>query len=131
MMVLNHPAILESGGGCLHPCLHADMPFLAVAAACGFWGGENFSPLWEHLRALARNQHTPLAAAFERPAGLGLMLPSGREAFARVEQALVRAGRELLQNGSVSPGLLREISSPLLDRSLYMDLGRNWWKGRL
>lgn len=130
MMVLNHPAILDQGGRCIHPCRHADMPYLAVAAVCGFWGPENFAPLVAHLGALALDQHTPLLAFLERPESLSLMHLQGRETMAAVEEALAAAGRQLIENGNVEAGLARDIARPLLARSRYMELAENWWKGR-
>lgn len=129
MMVLNHPAILDRGGRCIHPCRYAAMPYLAAAAVCGFWGPENFAPLIAHLKALVLDQHTPLLAFLERPDCLGLMLPQGRESMAAVEEALAAAGRQLIEKGSVKAKLARDIAKPLLPRSRYMQLGENWWKG--
>jgi hypothetical protein len=131
MMVLNHPAILNREGRCIHPSRHAAMPYLAVAAVCGFWGVENFAPLLMHMKALAQDQHTPLLAFLKRPDSLSLMLPQGREAMAGVEAALVAAGRQIIENGSVAQELAQEIAKPLLQRSRYFELGENWWEGSL
>jgi putative NADPH-quinone reductase len=129
MMVLNHPAILEREGRCIHPCRHQTMPYLAVVTTCGFWGTQNFAPLLAHMDALAIDQHTPLLAFLQRPDSLSLMHPQGREAMVGVKEALVGAGKQLIERGSVDTKLRQKIAGPLLTRSQYFDLGLNWWKG--
>ena len=130
MMVLNHPAILERDGRCIHPSRHQNMPALAVAATCGFWGRKNFGPLVAHLEALSLDQHTPLLAFMPRPDSLSLMDPDGRNEMAGVADSLAEAGQSLIERGSIPPKLLDEVCKPLLARSRYLELGKNWWKGR-
>jgi len=74
----------------------SDMVLLSV---CGFFGTDNFSPLLNHVDALAVDQYTPLAACLLRPDILSLMLPEGRNSMERVNHALIRAGRQIVDDG--------------------------------
>lgn len=128
MMILNHPAIVSQDGRCLHPSQHPAMPYLAIAAVCGFWSTENFAPLRVQMEALARNQHTPLLTFLQRPASLGLMLPEARREMERVEQDLEKAGRQLIEQGEVASLLAENIKRPLLSEERYWELAAGWWK---
>ena len=128
LMVLNHPAIVRKEGRCVHPCCYSRMPNMVLLAVCGFFGTENFSPLLNHVNALAVDQHTPLAACLLRPDTLSLMRPEGRISMEGVKDALIRAGEQIVDKGTVSEDTIRETSRPLLEPEHYFELAKSWWK---
>ncbi len=96
---------------------------LVLVANCGFWELDNFDPLLVHLEAVSRNLGSAFAGALLRPHGPALrsMLELGGPVD-DILDAAKEAGRQLVQDGRMSPETLKVISRELLPRDAYVQM---------
>lgn len=128
-IVLGHPSMISKEGRCRHPSRFARMPNLVLASVCGFIEMENFDPLVEHVKAISRNAHMSLVASILRPAAMSLILSDAMKgARDRITAAVQAAGKEIVERGSVSPKLQREIVEPVMTKGQFIVGAQGWWK---
>jgi len=122
MIPLGEPKIEYRDDHCRHPgrATVQDRK-LALVSNCGFWELDNFDALVSHVQAIAKNLDATFAGALLRPHGPALraMLDQGIP-VADVLDAARDAGRQLVENGSISTETLGTVSRPLLSRDQYV-----------
>jgi hypothetical protein len=127
LMTLDHPSIVKKDGRYLHPCRHPRMPDLALLSVCALPGPENFRPLVDHVQAIGRHMHAPLAAAILRPEALSFRHPEAKPRLEDALSATEHAGESLIRTGAVPGPLLERIQAPLLSEEAYVENAEGWW----
>lgn len=95
---------------------------LVLAATCGNWEIENFDPLVIHAKALARTLGRRYAGALLRPhASVIRPLLNSQAPIGDVFVAAREAGRQLVEEDSISPATLATISRELLSRDRFLE----------
>jgi len=94
---------------------------MMLVSNCGFWELDNFDALVVHAKAICKNANMEFAGALLRPHGPALkgMLQSGASVH-DVLTAAREAGRQLIQDGKISPDTLSTVSRELLPRDTYI-----------
>jgi multimeric flavodoxin WrbA len=119
---LVQPFVELRNGHCRHPGRDGAGPNkLVLVSNCGFWELDNFDSLLVHLEAVCKNMNSEFAGALLRPHGPALrrMLESGA-AVDDVLEAAKEAGRQLMQDGQMSPDTLKAVSRELLPLETYV-----------
>lgn len=129
------PVIEIRKGRCRHPRRDGDRDGgkLVLVSNCGFWEMENFDPLIVHTRALCENASRDFAGALLRPHGEALkeMAEQGASAIKEVFEAARKAGREIIEMGSIEAETLRTVSQELLPREAYVQAANVAFRERL
>ncbi len=127
------PFLVPRGDGCTtHPVRsgYKKKQNAVVIGVCGF-------PEVSHFGAFSANFHylanaggefgINIAAEIYRPLAEILGNPFYREENERVLAALEKAGRDLIENGSIEPSLIDEIAEVRLDKDkLYEMTNKSW-----
>jgi multimeric flavodoxin WrbA len=123
MIPLIEPFVEMREGRCRHPRREGTKSGKVVLVSnCGFWELDNFDPLLVHMKAVCKNVDREFAGALLRPHGpaLGTVEAQGLP-VGDVFEASEAAGRQLVEEGRMSPDTLRTVSRELLPRDLYND----------
>lgn len=119
---LVEPAIELRYGHCTHP-VRADVKTrsIVLVSTCGFFEMDNFDPLLAQMEMLCRVLGFHFAGALLRPHAhvLAPMLQAGIPVD-DVLQAAKQAGRQLVENGTVSAQTLRRIGRELMARDVFL-----------
>ena len=112
ILPLAHPFIMLRNGHCRHHSRieHKGWKLVTVANS-GFWEMDNFDPLLAHMKALCKNRGSEFARALLRPHGPALR---GMMDMPVVFDSAKAAGRQLVENGKMSPETLKVVSRELL-----------------
>jgi multimeric flavodoxin WrbA len=125
LLPLAQPFVELRDGHCRHPRREgATCGQMALVSNCGFWELDNFDPLLAHMKAVCRNFGAEFAGALLRPHGpaLAAMLQMGMP-VADILAAAQEAGRQLVQEGTISPETLAVVSRELVPRDMYLQIG--------
>lgn len=114
------PFVELRGGHCAHARRKGSKAGKVVLVSnCGFWERDNFDPLLVHMKAFCRTIGREFAGALLRPCGEAFrgLLELNRPVQGVLEAAEA-AGRELAQEGKMSPETLNGVISEItpLDR---------------
>jgi hypothetical protein len=99
---------------------------VVLVSNCGFWEHDNFDPLLVHMRAFCRTIGRTFAGALLRPTGetfRGLL--ERQRPVADILEAAEEAGRQLIQEGDLSPETLEIISRELLSLDRFVSTSNN------
>jgi len=96
---------------------------MVLVSNCGFWELDNFDALVVHAKAICKNTNMEFAGALLRPHGpaLSSMIQMGAP-VQDVLTAATEAGRQLVQDGKISPDTLNTVSRELLPRDTYIQI---------
>jgi multimeric flavodoxin WrbA len=122
MIPLVSPLFELRDGHCRHPPREGvKHGHLVLVSNCGFHELDNFDTLVLHMKALCRNMSRTFAGALLRPQGPALrsMIQMGQP-FNDITTAAKHAGRQLVENGKISSGILKMISRELVPREDYV-----------
>ena len=122
MIPLGDPKIELRADHCRHPGRSTvSERKLALVSNCGFWELDNFDALVDHIKAIARNLDATFAGALLRPHGPAFkaMLDQGAPVMDILDAAR-DAGRQLIEDGSVTSETLNVVSRSLLPRDQYV-----------
>ena len=111
-------------GHCRHPGRdRTKYGKLVLVSNCGFWEKDNFDSMLVHMEAVSRNMGRELAGALLRPHGPALrgMMEMGM-AVDDVFEAAKEAGRQLVEDGRMSPETLKIVSRELLPLEMYVQI---------
>jgi multimeric flavodoxin WrbA len=115
--------VLETREGRTRARFRADVQIKKIALVCtsGWWEKENCDTVLRIAEELAENASVEFAGAVLRPhASLlkreGELTEEGRA----VLEAAERAGRELVETGTIGPATREEVSRPLISREALM-----------
>lgn len=109
-------------GHCRHPGRDGNKGSkLVLVSNCGFWEMDNFDPLLVHMAAVSKNLRGEFAGALLRPHGPALrgMMERGM-AVEDVFESAHDAGRQLVEDGRMSPEALKGVSRELLPLEMYV-----------
>jgi multimeric flavodoxin WrbA len=123
LVALGCPLFEIRDGHSRHPMSPDAKPGKVVlVSTCGFWEMDNFDPMLAHVQAISRNNGREFAGALLRPHGptLAGMAKAGAP-VGDIFDAAREAGRQLVQDGRMSPETLAAISRPLLPLESFVD----------
>ncbi|MBN2005883.1 MAG: flavodoxin family protein [Anaerolineae bacterium] len=94
---------------------------LVLVSNSGFWELDNFDPLLVHMKAFCKNSGREFAGALLRPHGsaLKMMMDAGAPVN-DVFDAAREAGRQLVEEGAMSPETLLTVSRTLLPLEAFL-----------
>lgn len=121
---LVEPFIYMNDGHCSHPLRQGTKRSkIVLVSNCGFWEKDNFDPLLAQMEFLCKVVGFEFAGALLRPAGplLAALLQMGAP-VRDVLEAAHDAGRQLAEEGVISPGVLNTISRELMPLDMYVEL---------
>jgi multimeric flavodoxin WrbA len=124
LLPLLHPSFELRDGHCRHPRRDgARGDKLVLVSNCGFWEKDNFEPMLVHMEALCKNAGREFAGALLRPHGpvLRAMVETGA-AVDDIFEAAKEAGRQLVEDGKMSPQTLDVVSRDLLPLKMYVQI---------
>ena len=122
LIPLVQPFIELRDGHCRHPWRgERESGKVALVSNAGFWEMDNFEPLLVHMKAMCKNMGTEFAGALLRPHGeiLKPLMEMGRSPD-DVFEAAREAGRQLVEEGKMSPETLSIVSRELAPRESYV-----------
>jgi hypothetical protein len=116
------PFIELRDGHCRHPGREGhSRRKLVLVSNCGFWEMDNFAPLLVQVKAFCENAAMEFAGALLRPHGEALRPMMERGApLDDVFEAAREAGRQLVQEGQMSPENIAAVSSELMPLETYL-----------
>lgn len=94
-----------------HPLWDTKERYMALFSVNGFPEINHFKPVVKTFQGISRDSHRPLLAAILRPGGQFLAAPLYRNYLNEISDSLQQAGKELVEHGKVSKGILKSISS--------------------
>ncbi|MGI9861519.1 NAD(P)H-dependent oxidoreductase [Moorella naiadis] len=127
---LADPHIIKSGDHYTH--LGRDGNFgagMVLIANCGFPDRMHFSALEEHLRQLTKDRPESLLASI-LCAG-GEILRHGGPAFDWYYAALHRAGKEIVEQGHLSPETAATLARELVPQEMYLQIANAYWDSQI
>jgi hypothetical protein len=94
---------------------------VVLVSTCGLWEMDNFDPLIVHMKAACRNWAKEFAGALLRPhsGALWAMMRMGLPVD-DIFEAAKEAGRQLIEEGKMSPETLKIVSRELMSRDAFM-----------
>jgi len=94
---------------------------VVLVSNCGLWEMDNFDPLLVHMTAFCKNVDREFAGALLRPHGGGLraMMEMGMP-VGDIFEAAKEAGRQLAEEGKMSPDALNTVSRELISLETYV-----------
>jgi multimeric flavodoxin WrbA len=94
---------------------------MILVSNCGFWETDNFDPLLVHMKAYSKNAGVEFAGALLRPHGpvFKQMIEMGAP-VKDVLEAAKDVGRQIINDGSMSPETLGIVSRELIPKEMYM-----------
>jgi len=98
---------------------------MVLVSSCAFWGLENFDKLVHPMQEIATAADAEFAGALLRPHSgvFARLLKTGDEAASQLVAAASDAGRDLVQNGTISHDALETVRTPLVS---FDDFVREW-----
>jgi len=114
---------LEFDGGRTRARLHDDVRIkkIVLVSTGGWWEIENFDPIIRIMEELAIDTGIEFSGAILRPHAM--MMDTNEKKREGINQALTRAGSELIKEGTISNDALVIISQPLISeeelRNIY------------
>ena len=84
---------------------------MTIFSISGFPEIEQFKPVVETFKGIARNSHRPLIASILRPGAESFTAPPYRDYLEEILTSLEQAGKELVEQGKISQRILKSISS--------------------
>jgi len=118
------PFMIEKNGRSTHP-LRCNIPMVVDLSVAGFPDPGIFDQLASWLRYIYKKD---LIAEIYRPGAETLASSAFGKIKADIFDALKEAGREIILNKSVSEGIMKRITQPLIDKETFQLLANMWWK---
>lgn len=102
---------------------------LVLVSNCGFWELDNFDSLLAHVKAFCKNGAMEFAGALLRPHGEALKpMMEGSAPVDGIFEAAREAGRQLVQEGKMSPETLAKVSRELLPLDTYLQFANAYFQ---
>lgn len=129
MMPLVDPHFENVDGHYRHPSRSGrPMPSVVLVSVCGFYERDNFDGLIDHLTRICRNMQSRFVGAVVRPSSYILNLDSilARQ-IEEIKSAARRAGKELVEEGTLSPQVLDDVARDYLPKELTLKGANDFW----
>ena len=115
-------------GHCRHGRRYEKLPRVLLVSVAGFPELDNFDALIDHVERICRNLHLEFAGSLVRPACYILSMEEAfPEPVQRIKQAARQAGRELVQNGSLSPAAREAVAEPVFTKEVFLQQSNRFW----
>jgi multimeric flavodoxin WrbA len=118
------PFVVLRDGRCGHDLREGTkLDKVVLVSNCGFWGVENFDLMLAHMRAFClHGLNREFAGALLRPTGrvFSTMLDMGAPVDDILEAAK-EAGRQLVEDGKMSPATLNIVSREVVPLEMYIE----------
>ena len=122
------PHIIDRDGQYIHPMRYESAHEKVVLISnCGFPERHHFSGLVETFRRFTSFPDTDLTATILCPAGELLGPPAMREGLQWYTDAARRAGREVVEQGRITPETQQVLDRPLMDPTIYSQMANAYW----
>jgi multimeric flavodoxin WrbA len=124
LIPLAQPFVELRDGHCRHPERDGRKgDKLVLVSTCGLWEMDNFNPSLVYMTAMCKNLGREFAGALLRPhaSALRRMMEMGRP-VEDVCEAAKEAGRQLIEDGRMSPKTLGVVSRELLPLKMYIQI---------
>lgn len=122
LIPLGEPFLELRDGHCHHSLREGTRPGRVVlVSSCGYWEMDNFDLLLAHIRAFCEHAEREFAGALLRPHGPALqpMMEKGVPVD-DIFEAAKEAGRQLVEDGKMSPETLAIVSRELLPLEMWV-----------
>lgn len=119
----------DSLGECKHPLRYNKKQYIAVISNCGFPEQSHFQVISHYFKRVARNMGSEVVAEIYRGGGELLrnknilLMPI----LFKYKRLLKRAGKEVVQNLSLSEKTKAELEKPLISKERYMSGANDHW----
>ena len=94
-----------------HPLWETKERYNAIFSISGFPEIEQFNPVVETFKGIARNSHRPLISTILRPGAESFTAPVYMNYLKGILSSLQQAGKELVEQGRIAQGILKSIST--------------------
>jgi putative NADPH-quinone reductase len=123
------PYVKIRDGHCYHPPLiePTGEVKLALVSTCGYWEMDNFDSIINHMESLCKFTYFDYAGALLRPHSTFTAIKNVDD----IINAAKEAGRQLVNEGTMSPDLLQIISRELVSLDEHVEFYNKWAKSRL
>ncbi len=128
LMPLLAPRFELVEGHCRHSRRYEKLPRVALVSVAGFHEPDNFDALIDHVERICRNLHMEFAGSLVRPACYVLSMEEAfPEPVRKIKQAAHRAGRELVEKGSISPEAREAVAEPVFTKEIFIEQSNRFW----
>ncbi len=132
LLVFLEPRFMKDDAGLLHPLRRKFPGKIFLLSVCGYPGTFNFDPLVMHMERIARNLHTEYKGAVLRPAAFSMLMGKKYpEKVRAVMEAITAAGRELVEQGSVSEETLDAVAADICTTDELVSAANFYWDREL
>ena len=130
MLPLADPHIIKVGGLCAHPLRIGKRWRSVLISNAGFCELDHFDALRATFRRMTRAHHD-FAGEIIRPMGELLRQPMLAEALQWFFDAARQAGREVIENGRVSPATEQLLQREIIPEDFFLDAANKFWDAEL
>ena len=129
MIPLADPHFELVDGHYRHPRRHGENPpDVVLVSACGFYERDNFDGLIDHMERMCRNMQSRFVGAVVRPSSYIFTLEKIlAEPIKEIKEAARRAGRELVEKGTLSPQVLDDVARDYLPKKAFLRGSNDFW----
>jgi multimeric flavodoxin WrbA len=123
----------DEKGETRHVRRYEKYPKTVVISNCGFPGIEHFQVVSHHYHRMARNMHSEIIGEIYLPMGPILEFPNPIVEPMRMKyrKLLRKAGKEIVEKGSLSPELRGKLEAPIVPEKMYFDGANKGFDKRL
>jgi len=115
-------------GHCRHGRRYEKLPRVVLVSVAGFHEPDNFEALIDHVERICRNLHMDFAGSLVRPACYILSMEEALpEPVGKIKQAARRAGRELVESGSISPEARAAVAEEVFTKEVFIQNSNRFW----
>ncbi|MBW2558766.1 MAG: flavodoxin family protein [Deltaproteobacteria bacterium] len=101
---------------------------IVLVSVCGFYERDNFDGLIDHMERMCRNLQSRFVGAVVRPSSYIFTLEKFlSEQIKEIKEAARRAGRELVEKGTLSPQVLDDVARDYLPKEALLKGANEFW----
>ena len=129
MMPLADPHFELVDGHYRHPRRYGENPpDVVLVSVCGFYERDNFDGLIDHVSRVCRNMQSRFIGAVVRPSSYMLALQEVlADQIEEIKGAARRAGRELVEKGTLSSQVLDDVARDYLPKEAFLKGSNEFW----
>jgi multimeric flavodoxin WrbA len=129
MIPLADPHFELVDGHYRHPQRYGkNCPGVVLVSVCGFYERDNFDGLIDHMERICRNMQSRFVGAVVRPSSYIFTLEKVlAEPVQKIKEAARRAGRELVEKGTLSPQVLDDVARDYLPKEAFLKGSNDFW----
>lgn len=112
----------------VHHPINQKLPGAVMLSVAGMPDPDHFNAMSQHMNYTFASPGLNLVAEIYRPASESMPAPYNKEKKADILDAAVQAGRELVENGRISPHTMERVTQPLGDAEFFVKMANLFWK---